>query len=98
MRLARAVVSDIKEYVKESPVLSERINLYFDNMEMRKEIRGLANARGDVTVSSSIWNNLEINALSATKGAGLAHLATYLGFGVDETMACDGGENDFNMI
>ena len=98
VRLTRTVVPDIKEYVKESPVLPEKINLYFDNMEMREEIRGLVNARGDVIVSSSMWNNLEINTLSATKGEGLAHLAAYLGLGMDETMACGDGENDFNMI
>lgn len=98
VKITRTVVPDIKEYVKESPVLPEKINLYFGDMEVREKIRELVNARGDVIVSSSMWNNLEINAMGATKGEGLSHLAAYLGLRMEETMACGDGENDFNMI
>lgn len=98
VRITRTVVPDIKEYVKESPVLPEKINLYFDNQEVREEVREKINARGDVIVSSSMWNNLEINAMGATKGEGIAQLAAHLGLQMNETMACGDGENDFNMI
>lgn len=98
VRMTRTVVPDIKEYVKESTILPEKINLYFDNLEIREEIRNIISARGDVIVTSSMWNNLEINAMGATKGEGLAHLAAYLGLRMNETMACGDGENDFNMI
>lgn len=98
VKATRNVVQDIKEYVKDSPVLPEKINLFFDDMKVREEVRGVVTARGDVIVSSSMPNNLEINAIGATKGEGLTQLVSYLGLQMNETMACGDGENDYNMI
>ena len=98
VKATRNVVPSIKEYVRTSPVPIEKINLFFDNQIDREEMRRALNRRGDVIVSSSMANNLEINAIGATKGEGLTRLAEYLGLAMEETMALGDGENDFNMI
>ena len=46
-----------------------------------------------ILVTSSIPNNLEINAAGADKGSALLRLAEFLGIGREETMAFgDGGK------
>ena len=52
----------------------------------------------DILVSSSLPNNLEINAAGADKGSALLRLAEHLGIRKEETMAFGDGENDISMI
>lgn len=98
VKKTRNVVTDIHRYVKESGLPVEKINFFFNDMEEREKARGILAKRGDIVLSSSLENNLEINALGATKGDGLLALADYLGFEHSQTMACGDGENDFSMI
>lgn len=98
VRITRQMVPEIKAYIKERAVPVEKINLYFNDYREREEVRRIIGARKDVIVSSSMENNLEINAIGATKGEGLMRLVSYLGLTMAETMACGDGENDFNMI
>ena len=51
-----------------------------------------------ILVSSSIGNNLEINAEGADKGSALMRLADALGIDRGETMAFGDGENDISML
>lgn len=98
VKATRRVKPSIKEYVRECGVPIEKINLYFDNLHDREELREILSRHNDVIITSSIENNLEINALGATKGEGLFRLTSYLNIGIDETMACGDGENDLTMI
>ena len=52
----------------------------------------------EVLVSSSLPNNLEINAVGADKGGALLRLAELLGIRREETMAFGDGENDISML
>lgn len=49
-------------------------------------------------VSSSLDNNLEINAPGATKGEAILRLAGHLGLCREQTMGFGDGENDMTMI
>lgn len=49
-------------------------------------------------MSSSIPNNLEINAAGADKGGALIRLAARLGIPREATMSFGDGENDLSMI
>ena len=52
----------------------------------------------DILVSSSVYNNLEINGEGAEKGAAILRLAERLGVDRSEVMAFGDGENDYSMI
>ena len=51
-----------------------------------------------IIISSSLYNNLEINAEGATKGNALMWLASHLGISRERTMAFGDGENDVTML
>ena len=52
----------------------------------------------DVKVTSSTWNNLEINAKTAHKGVALRRFAEVLGLTLDNCMSFGDGANDLTMI
>lgn len=98
VRITRTVVPNIEDHIRQSDVPVEKINLYCSSLKDRETIRTLLAERKDIIISSSLENNLEINALGATKGQGIRRLADHLGLGIEETMACGDGENDLTMI
>lgn len=51
-----------------------------------------------IKVTSSTWNNLELNIASAHKGNALKRFAEHLGFTLDNCMAIGDGTNDLTMI
>ncbi|MBR4651935.1 MAG: Cof-type HAD-IIB family hydrolase [Kiritimatiellae bacterium] len=60
-----------------------------------------AEARGafpEIKVTSSTWNNLEFNAMSAHKGQALRRFAETMGLGLSNCMAFGDGGNDLTMI
>ncbi len=89
---------NIIEFVIESQKPVEKINLFFSDMEERARLRAVLEKRGDILVTSSIPNNLEINAPGATKGNAVLRLAAHLGLKKEQIMAIGDGENDFTMI
>ena len=76
----------------------DKINLFFRSEEARQRMRAALRGVPGILVTSSISNNLEINAEGADKGGALLRLAEYLGIRVCETMAFGDGENDLSMI
>ena len=98
VKMTRDIHPNIIEYVKQSHKPVEKINLFFSDMEERTRLRAELEQRDDILVTSSMPNNLEINAPGATKGEALHRLAAHLGIGAEQTMAVGDGENDFTMI
>lgn len=98
VKMTRDIHPNIIEYVKKSHKPVEKINLFFADMEERARLRTELEKRDDILVTSSITNNLEINAPGATKGEAIHRLAAHLGIDVKQTMAVGDGENDFTMI
>ena len=98
IRDTREAVPDVEERVRELKKPAEKVNYFFGDLEERSRARAALEARGDVLVSSSFPNNLEINAIGASKGEAILRLASYLGIRPEETMGFGDGENDISMI
>lgn len=94
----RDVHPSIIDFVENSKEPVEKINLFFADMEERAKVRKKLEKFDNILVTSSISNNLEINAPGATKGEGLSCLANHLDIKIEQTMAIGDGENDFSMI
>ncbi len=94
----RTIVPSIQEYVRACNCPAEKVNYFFADLALRETVRQELRKRGDVVVSSSLSNNLEINAVGATKGDGIAFLANYLGLDMEETMGIGDGDNDMTMM
>ena len=52
----------------------------------------------EIKVTTSTWNNLELNIKTAHKGNALKRFAEHLGFGLENCMAFGDGMNDFTMV
>lgn len=52
----------------------------------------------EINVTSSTWNNVELNIATAHKGNALKRFAEHLGFGLENCMAFGDGMNDFTMV
>ena len=90
VRRTRDTVPDNIAYLKERGQDAEKINMFFRDMALSKLL--------GIRVSSSIPNNLEINAEGADKGGALLRLAARLGIARESTMGFGDGENDLSMI
>lgn len=98
VRRTRKFIPDVSEKVRELGEPVEKINYFFGDMQERARAREALEARGDVIVTSSFSNNLEINARGATKGEGLLRLAAMLGVKPEETMGFGDSGNDATMM
>ena len=98
VRRTRDTVPDNIAYLRERGQDAEKINLFFTDMEARKKMRSELMKIPGILVSSSIPNNLEINAAGADKGGALLRLASRLGIAGEATMGFGDGENDLSMI
>lgn len=98
VRVTRDVYPNIIEYVEKSRKPVEKINLFFPDVEERAKARKVLERIEGILITSSMPNNLEINAPGATKGGGILRLAEHLGLRREQTMAVGDGENDFSMI
>lgn len=98
VRDTRIVVPDLIETLKELKRPVEKVNYFFGNQSERKRARAALEARGDMIITSSFANNLEINLQGAAKGEGIRYLAQYLGLKLEETMGFGDGENDISMM
>ncbi len=94
----RRVVPNVIEEVKMRACSVEKINYFFGDLQERQRAREALLLRGDVLVSSSFPNNLEINAPGAAKGEALLRLAKKLGIEPQQTMGFGDGENDLTLI
>ena len=94
----RDVVPNILHYVTDCKKDVEKVNVYLADVNDAMPLRRELSAVQGIVISSSLYNNLEINALGATKGVALMWLADYLGIAPEATMAFGDGENDISML
>jgi len=67
--------------------------------DVTRRIAEAVNARfPSVKVTSTTWNNLELNIATAHKGVALARFAEHLGLTLANCMALGDGRNDLTMI
>ena len=98
VRATRDVVPDVYQYMVETKNCAEKINIFLADLSDRDVLREKLSAVDGLVISSSMYNNLEVNAKDATKGNALLWLADYLGIPREETMAFGDGENDISML
>lgn len=94
----RQPVENLMAEIRKMGGLVDKINYFFDDGQERLRAKAALDARGDVIVTSSFSNNLEINALGATKGEAIVRLADYLGLAYEQTMGFGDGDNDMTMM
>ena len=98
VRATRDVVPNILEYVERTGEEVEKINIYLADLKDREPLCRELEQEPDIVITSSLYNNLEINASAATKGRALMWLADHLKIDRKATMALGDGGNDLSMI
>lgn len=89
---------DIGELLAASGLCPEKINLPCLDAEQQREIRLRLEALGGLGLTSSIPDNMEINARKAHKGGALLALADRLGLEREELFSVGDNGNDVTML
>ena len=99
VRKMRTPVDDLRRFVRERNQPLQKIQFLFRDLDRRRrEMEEVARRFPDYLVTSSLYNNIEINVKAANKGAGLRALCDHLGIALSETMALGDGGNDVTML
>ena len=95
----RKPVENFRAFMREQNRPVQKIQMFFRDMALREQVwTQLIREFPDMSVTSSISNNVEINARHANKGEALEFLCRYLGLEVGQSMAFGDGSNDRSMI
>ena len=93
----RKPTENMRQVLKDRPV--QKVQIFFKDMERRaQELERMPQIFSDMAVTSSITNNIEVNAKHANKGEALRVLCRILGVDIRDTMAFGDGSNDLAMI
>lgn len=76
----------------------EKINVMSLTPEQRAELEEKIRKTGEIYITSSIPQNMEMNHPNANKGFALKALAESMGVGGDSVMCFGDGENDMSML
>ena len=107
VREFRRPVPELKAHLRETAAEGDvqKIMLFATNRDreaaadcLGRLAREVGVAFPSVKVTSSTWNNLEINIASAHKGRALQRFAEHLGLSLENCMAFGDGMNDFTMV
>ncbi len=99
IRELRKPYPDLKAHLEEYGKDVQKIMLFARNLEVRAAISSmLAESFPMIAVSSSTFNNLELNSANAHKGLALKRFAEHMGFGLENCMAFGDGANDLTMV
>lgn len=93
-----AFVEDFGAMLAETGLCPEKINLPYLPGSLREEIWRKLETVDGLRLTSSIPDNLEINAAGADKGSALLYLAERLGVSREEIMALGDNGNDLTML
>ena len=95
----RQPVPDLRAFLREKGRPIQKIQMFFKDMDRRAvELERLPRLFPDLCVTSSITNNIEINAKNANKGEALRFLCRHLELDVSESMSFGDSSNDLSMI
>jgi len=89
---------DARDYIIGRNKPLEKINLLFCDMSEREKALRKLQEFSDISVTSAISNNLELNSATANKGNALLALGEILGIAPEQIMACGDSHNDYAMI
>lgn len=92
-------MDDLKATLRERGTPVQKMQMHFSDPAQRLHwLAGLPALWPDISVTSSISSNIELNSLDANKGAALKQLCGLLGVGLEETLAFGDGSNDLTML
>ena len=95
----RNPVPELKAFLRERGRDIQKISLYVKNREYHAQLYAeLARRFPDALVTSSIWNNIELNSRDGNKGDAVLKLAETLGLRPEQVMTFGDGLNDLSMI
>lgn len=92
------LAASLPGFLAESGICPEKINLPYLRPGIRRELWQRLEAMGGLKLTSSVADNLEINAEGCDKGAGLRGLCQSLGIDRSETAAIGDNGNDLAML
>ena len=101
VRRLRKPVPDLKENIREVQIPLEKLQMYFRPEQMAERARQLSELPQlfpEITATSSLKNNIEINSVKAGKGRALLELCAQLGIDPADTVAFGDGLNDADML
>lgn len=99
VRQLRQPVEELKDMIRENGRSVQKMQMHFKDMALRLEyLDMLPGIFTDMAITSSLYNNIEINCLEANKGAALERLCGILGIGRDESIAFGDDTNDISML
>ena len=107
VREFRRPVPELKAHLRETAAEGDvqKVMLFATNRErstaidcLRKLSDEIAARFPEIKVTSSTWNNVELNIRTAHKGNALKRFAEHLGFTLGNCMAFGDGMNDFTMV
>ncbi len=94
----RTVVESLSQFVQQEGVEIEKINFPYLVRGERETLWPLLERIPRLMITSSGFNNLEINHCDATKGAALQALCGFLHIDLADTVVFGDGQNDREMI
>ena len=95
----RAPVPELKAYLREKGTGVQKLQLYFTDMQQRaRMLEELPERFPNLAFSTSMPFNIEVNALTATKGQCLMSLCRILDVEAKDSMALGDGTNDLDML
>ncbi len=99
IRRLRRPVSELKEFLAQRQLGVQKVQLFTDQPRLRQQLMEELPCRfDDLSVTSSVADNVEINQIHANKGEALLALAAHLGIGREDTYAFGDGLNDLTML
>ena len=99
IRTVRTPVDDLKTTVRERGCGVQKIQLFTNDPELRQRLMQELKTRfADLSVTSALKNNVEMNSRLANKGTALETLAAHIGIDMPQTMAFGDGSNDIPML
>ena len=99
MKRVYAPVEELESFLLDTGETVQKLMLFFADLEeQRRVIEDMRKKLSNLVVSSSIINNIEVNARGANKGAALKFLREYLKIEHEETVAFGDGSNDITML
>lgn len=91
-------VEDLKNFVIASHQQVEKINIFFDDIDIRNKVLKRLEPFTECQICSGIPSNIEITRKGIHKGRTLQELASKFDIITDEIMAFGDGENDIDML
>lgn len=98
LQKTRVQVEDLASLIQHSDALVEKFANHFPDKAEWQRAWDAISARDDVSVTTSMPQNIEINTASCNKGAALVHLAGALGYTRAQVMAVGDSLNDLEML